>query len=97
MMSVSGGSREQVITGLLPNTQYYFKIRAVTDAGYSDYSQHIEVTTATGGVAPPVVASPTEFRAAVQGSNIKLTWRSSSGAPVTGNPLQRLTKNGCLL
>ena len=86
-MSVSGGSREQVITGLSPNTQYYFKIRAVTDAGYSDYSQHIEVTTATGGVAPPAVVAPTEFRGAVQGSNIKLTWRSSSGASVTGKCL----------
>ena len=97
MKSVSGGSRERVITGISPNTQYYFKIRAVTGAGYSDYSQQIKARTATGGVAPPVVVAPTEFRGAVQGSNIKLTWRSLSGAPVTGNLLQRLMKNGYLL
>ena len=96
-MSVSAGSREQVITGLSPNTRYYFKIRAVTATGYSDYSQQIKARTATGGVAPPVVVAPTEFRGAVQGSNIKLTWRSSSGAPVTGKCLIYRKQQVCVL
>ena len=80
MKSVSGGSREQVITGLSPNTQYYFKIRAVTDAGYSDYSQQIKVRTA----ASRRVVAPARFSATVDGTRMKLTWRRSTDAGLTG-------------
>ena len=86
MKSVSADSREQVITGLSPNTQYYFMIRSVSADSAGAYSQQIKVRTAAGGVVPPSVevVPPAGFSATVEGSRVRLTWRGSTSPGVTG-------------
>ena len=81
MKSVSAGSREQVITGLSPNTRYYFKIRAVGPVGAGGYSRQVSIVTSAseGG------AVITGLNVAVEGDGVRLMWRDSSSANIIGN------------
>ena len=66
------------VTGLLPNTYYNYKVRAVTGNGNSSFTACAGTTTLPGGSAPPV---PTGLTAtSTSSSSVSLSWNSSSGA-----------------
>jgi transcriptional regulator CtsR/flagellar hook assembly protein FlgD len=59
-------------TGLLPSTNYYYRIRAFTATTYSAYSNEVTVTTAALN-APSALAG-----IALSSTSVKLTWTDNS-------------------
>uniref|UniRef100_A0A8C7YH43 receptor protein-tyrosine kinase n=1 Tax=Oryzias sinensis TaxID=183150 RepID=A0A8C7YH43_9TELE len=56
--TVRSKSTSATVNNLKPSTAYVFQIRALTEAGYSNYSPQLEITTqeeATGGEQNPVI------------------------------------------
>ena len=79
-MSVSAGSRQQVVTGLTSGTSYYFKLRAVGPSGYGAFSRVRTISLPSARVQPA-----SGFSYAVDGNNIKLTWEASSRSGLKGD------------
>ena len=64
-------------TGLAGETQYWYRVRAYNDIGYSDYSEASTTTPSCGGTEPP--ASPTGLTANARGkAKIALGWKDNS-------------------
>ncbi len=62
---------------LAPETQYFYRVRAINEAGPSDYSQTLSVQTAALPVATP--AAPSDLSAQTVSSNrIVLNWTDNS-------------------
>ncbi len=76
-------------SGLLANTAYYYRVRALNSAGYSAYSNEAHAVTSAGGVP----AAPTNLAAvAVSGTTINLTWTDNANNE-TGFRIERKIKN----
>ena len=57
--TLSANTTSRTVTGLTAATTYYFRVRATSGSGNSDYSSVASVTTQTATVVtPPVVAPP---------------------------------------
>jgi cellulose 1,4-beta-cellobiosidase len=68
------------VTGLTPNTSYFFAVTAVNSAGTSPASNAATATTQ----APATPAAPTSLQAAATSSSqINLTWAASTTSGVT--------------
>lgn len=79
------------VTGLSPNTQYYFRVAAVNSVGTSTYSTSTAVTTDTTPGAPTGLASSSKT-----GSAVSLYWTapaSDGGEAVTNYTVQWGTDN----
>jgi fibronectin type 3 domain-containing protein len=62
---------------LMPETQYYYRVRAINAVGESAYSQALMVETAAAALAPP--QAPSDLAAQVDSSStITLTWSDNS-------------------
>jgi titin len=63
-------------TGLIPNTKYYYRIRAYNSVGYSDYSNEANATTQKEIIIPN---KPTNLSASAKSTTeINLTWTDNS-------------------
>jgi len=69
-------------TGLVPNTTYYYRIKAVVGADASGYSVPVSVTTPPIPSAPTLAATPTPANgfqyAEISGGKLTLKWTGSS-------------------
>ncbi len=72
-------------SGLLPNTAYYYRVRATNDGGDSAYSN-----VASGTTQPEVPQSPTGLSALVSPTGVQLSWSDTSDNE-TGFRLERST------
>ena len=64
-----------LLSEFMPNTQYYFRVRAYNISGYSDYSAVINTTTF------PLAGTPENLAAVAESSSqINLSWNASSYA-----------------
>ncbi|MBO4659873.1 MAG: fibronectin type III domain-containing protein, partial [Prevotella sp.] len=75
------------ITDLTANTQYAVRVRAVNDAGNSEWSATATTTTATENSAPVWSPFPTNVSTSLGGEDIELTISDY----VTGTPTPELT------
>lgn len=67
---------ETTSTGLLPDTKYYFRIRARNEYGYSNYSNETSVTTPSETATPD---APTGLTATATSCNsVTLTWTDNA-------------------
>jgi hypothetical protein len=57
--TLSANTISRTITGLTAATTYYFRVRAVTSAGASEYSGTASVTTPATSQPPPTGGTPT--------------------------------------
>jgi titin len=70
----SGDVTSRTITGLNPNTRYYFRIRAKDSYGYSTYSNVVDTIT-----LPNIPTTPTNLVAnTVTEQSIRLNWNDNS-------------------
>lgn len=79
------------VTGLSPNTQYYFRVAAVNSVGTSAYSSSIAVTTDTTPGAPTALTSSSKT-----GSAVSLYWTapaSDGGEAISNYTVQWGTDN----
>jgi len=78
-------------TGLLPNTQYFYRVYAINATNRSEYSNEANATTTTSG---PVPNAPSALTATVASpSQINLAWTDNS-ANETGFVIKRSTSAG---
>ncbi|MGB6873288.1 MAG: fibronectin type III domain-containing protein [Dehalococcoidia bacterium] len=66
-------------TGLTASTTYYYRVRAYSVAGNSDYSNEASATTLPPPPAAPVLKSPAN-RSTVPSLTPRLEWNASTGA-----------------
>ena len=78
--STSGkGTHSATISGLSPNTTYYYRAYAENEVG-EEYSTYKSFTTKAASLSKPVISSPSSGGTYNSGSSIKLQWGSVSGA-----------------
>ena len=75
----SKGTHYATITGLDPNTKYFYRAYAENDVG-EDYTAAKSFTTLPGELARPVITYPVSGNTYTAGSSIKLQWNAVSGA-----------------
>lgn len=74
----SKGTLYATITGLSPNTTYYYRAYAENDVG-EEYTTAKSFTTQAGSLSRPVITYPVNRNTYSAGSSIKLQWNSVSG------------------
>ncbi|UCG68470.1 MAG: fibronectin type III domain-containing protein, partial [Thermoplasmata archaeon] len=97
-MPLSAGSTEtHVITGLDPDTTYWFAIKAYDETpNYGDISNSPDKTTAPGALPPE---APMDLTATAGDSYVNLTWNapaSDGGSPITIYRIYRGTSSDSL-
>jgi hypothetical protein len=77
--TVGAGVTSYSSSGLSASTTYYYRVRAYSAAGNSDYSDEASTTTLPPPPAAPVLKSPAS-RSTVSSLTPRLEWNASSGA-----------------
>lgn len=72
------GTKTATITGLSPNTTYYYRAFAENEAG-EEYTTAKSFTTLPGNLPRPVITYPISGNTYTAGSSIKLQWNAVSG------------------
>lgn len=81
------------VNGLAPSTWYYFRVRAVTAAGPSPYSDSAPAQTQSGPPGPPAgPAAPTSLSAVAAAGAINLSW-TDNASDETGFHCERSVDN----
>jgi len=94
LKTVSANTTSYTDTGLSGGAKYYYKVRAYNDAGDSDYSNEVNVTTNATTTNDTTLTAPTKLLASVQSStSIKLTWTDNSSNE-TGFKIERKLSGG---
>ena len=74
--TIAYNTMETTSTGLMPDTKYYFKIRARNEYGYSNYSNETSVTTPSETATPD---APTGLTATATSCNsVTITWTDNA-------------------
>jgi len=76
-MTNSTSDNYATITGVAPNTDWYYKVSAYNSNGEGNQSSYVQARITTGGGAP---GTPTGVRASVANTEITVTWDSVLGA-----------------
>src|SRR5262249_39849152 len=85
--SVGANQTSYIVTGLIPNTAYRFRVRAQQSSVYSAYSNTVAAT-------PTGLGAPDDLSAAASSSTqVALSWRDNSGAE-TGFEVQKRVVGG---
>lgn len=88
-ISLPANTTDYEATGLVPATQYWFRVRAVNQIGASAFG-----TTVTASTLPPPLAAPADLVATAQSADaIRLTWVDTTAAE-SGFELQRKVSGG---
>lgn len=72
-------STAQKVVGLVPNTTYYYRVRAVNEGGASPNSNIVSATTLIAPPVAPILVSPPDV-AINQPAEIELRWKISERA-----------------
>ena len=87
-LTPAGGALSfDVITGISPQTTYYFRLRAkntVDESGYGDYSNVVTVTTPPDPPVAPVFLAATGLTQ----TSMFINWTPVTGGPVSGYTLE---------
>ncbi len=73
------GTKTAQITGLSPNTTYYYRAYAENEAG-EEYTSAKSFKTLVGNLSKPVITNPSDSGTCSAGTDIKLQWNAVSGA-----------------
>lgn len=73
------GTKTATITGLSPNTKYYYRAYAENEVG-EDYTTTKTFTTKAAPLTKPVITYPADESTFSNGQSIKLQWNAVSGA-----------------
>jgi hypothetical protein len=96
---VSGATETYVITGLTPDTTYWFAMKAYDEvSNYGNISNSPSEKTSEIPTHPP--SSPTDLTAMPGDSFVELTWNaptSDGGSPITNYVIYRGTSSGSLV
>ncbi|MCF6365666.1 MAG: T9SS type A sorting domain-containing protein [Bacteroidales bacterium] len=71
---------DRTITGLDPNTVYYWRIRGENSNGFSPWSEVWSFTTETTTMTAPVLISPANSATNISSTSIDFSWQSVFGA-----------------
>ena len=77
--STDKGTKTAAISGLSPNTKYYYRAYAKNDAG-EEYTTAKSFSTLAGTLNKPVITYPADKGTYAAGTSIKMQWNAVSGA-----------------
>lgn len=94
LIVVDDGTISHADTGLLADTEYWYRVRAVNDEGYSAYTSTAAARTTSVAAAlpsaPDGLAAVAKYIVALDTHQIRLTWNDNS-SDETGFEVQRST------